>query len=67
MEFDFGIVNRAGIKHQAADALSRLPTNCSDRTILASDTPVMVATRLNKQFLSSLSFNAADDSHAEIN
>lgn len=36
-EFDFDVIHRAGIKHQAADTRSRLRTNWEDNTPLEGD------------------------------
>lgn len=66
MEFDLQIFHRAGIKHQAVNTLSRLPTNGSDRTLIEDDISVMVITWLNKQALISSIVDAANVSHAEI-
>lgn len=51
MKFDFKIVHTAGIKHHAADAFSRFPTNGSDRTVLEDDIPIMVVTPTNMKAL----------------
>lgn len=40
MEFDFDILNRAGGVHQAADALSRVPTMKADRNAVEDDLPI---------------------------
>ena len=40
-EFEFDIVHRAGIKHQAADALSRLETTSTDETELRDEIPTL--------------------------
>lgn len=44
MELDFKLVHRAEIKHEAADALFRLPTNGSHRTMLGNDITIMAVT-----------------------
>lgn len=67
MELDFKIVDRPVIKHKAADALTRLPTNGLDRTMLEDNIPVIVVARSNKQTLNSTSVDAAGGSHAQIN
>lgn len=41
-ELDFSIVYRSGIKHQEVDALSRLPTNRTDKTPLDDIVSVLV-------------------------
>lgn len=41
-EFVFNVVHCAGVKHPAADILSRLPTDCTDKTILKDELPVLV-------------------------
>ena len=40
LEYDFDVVHRAGIKHQAPDALSRLDTDAFDAQPLQDDLPV---------------------------
>ena len=42
-EFDFDVEHRAGIKHQAADALSRMTTTGLDTTPLGDDIPCFTA------------------------
>lgn len=44
MESDFEVVYKAVVKHQAADALSRLLTNGSYRTLLENDILIMAVT-----------------------
>lgn len=51
MGLDGETVHRAGIKHQATDAFSRLLANFSDRTMLKDDIPIMDVTRSSKQAL----------------
>lgn len=58
--------HRAGSKHQAADALSRLLTSCSDLNKLEEDIHVMVVTRSNMQALNFPNIDAVDSSDAEI-
>lgn len=41
MEYEFDIFYRAGIKHQAADTLSRLNTEGTDGSHIEDDIPVM--------------------------
>lgn len=67
MKFDFEIIHRAGIKNQAANALSRLPMNGSDCTLLEDNISIMVVTWSNMEALNSQSNDAADVSHAKIN
>ena len=40
-DFEYDVVHRAGIKHQAADALSRMPTDGSDQTPLDDAIPTL--------------------------
>ena len=40
-DFEYDIVHRAGVKHQAADALSRLPTNGTDQHPLDDGIPTL--------------------------
>lgn len=47
-ELEFDIVHRAGIKHQTADALSRIKTNSEDKTVL--DDEVQVFTKPQSLF-----------------
>lgn len=46
LEYDFEIVYRADVKHQAAGALFRLCTTGVDYTELEEEIPVMVETRM---------------------
>lgn len=39
--FDIVNIYRAGVKHLAADALSRLPTRGEDHTLLDDDLPIL--------------------------
>lgn len=64
---DFQNVHRAGIKHQAADAFSCLPTNGSFRTLLEDDIPASAVTQANKQALNPLMIDKAEGSHPKIN
>lgn len=41
LEFEFVVVHWAAIKHQAANALSRLPTTGNDDTLLNDDIPIL--------------------------
>ena len=41
--FEYDIVHRPGVKHQAADALSRLPTTGTDQTDLDDEIPTVAA------------------------
>lgn len=41
-KYEFDVVHRAGIKHQSADALSRLTTSGNDDTTLDDGIPVMI-------------------------
>lgn len=41
-EFDFDIVHRTGVKHQATEALSWLPIDGTDITLLYDELPVLV-------------------------
>lgn len=41
LQYDFDITHRAGIKHQAPDALSRLPTTASDESPVLNDLPLL--------------------------
>lgn len=41
-DFDFNVVHWDGVKHQADDNLSRLPTDCTDVTSLEDEPPVLV-------------------------
>lgn len=65
LEFDFEIVHEAEIKHRAADAVSGLPTNGSNRTMLEENIAVMADARKNKQVLNYASIDATDGSHAK--
>lgn len=67
MEADFKIGYRAKIKHQAADELSRLITNGSNRSILENDTPIMAVTRSSNKAWNSWKGDTADGRHAEWN
>lgn len=40
-------MHRAGVKHQAADALSRLPTTGADTTTLEDDLPLMAVQKMD--------------------
>lgn len=42
LEFHIDAVHRAGVRHQAADALSRVPSDGTNKTQLEDDLPVMV-------------------------
>lgn len=44
-EFELGIAHRADIKHKAVDALSRLSTNGTYKTLLDDKVPVLVLRR----------------------
>lgn len=66
VEYDFKIVLRAEIKHQAADAISSLHTNGSDRIILEDYIPVIFDTWSNKQALNFPSIDAAAASRNEV-
>lgn len=46
IQYDFEIAHRAGVKHQAADDLTRLPTVWVGNTELDVEMPVMVVTRM---------------------
>lgn len=55
-KFEFDVIRRAGIKHQAADTLPRLPTTGENHTVLKDDlhvlaieTPNSSSSDLNKQ------------------
>lgn len=39
-EFDSDVIHRAGVIHQAADALPRLPTGGTDKTTLENERPI---------------------------
>lgn len=41
MKYDFEIIHRAGVNHQAADTLSTLDTERKDASDVANDIPVM--------------------------
>lgn len=60
MKLDFEIVYGAGIKHQAANTLSSLPTNGSHGTALEKEISVMVFTLSNKRALNFPIIAAAD-------
>lgn len=49
LEFDYDIVHRAGVNHQAADALSRLPSDRTDKTLLEDDLPLLIVNTINKK------------------
>lgn len=66
MEYNFEFVHRAGFRHQAADELSNLRTNSSDRTLLEDYIPAIVINRSNKQAMSSSKGYTADGSHAKV-
>lgn len=40
-EFELGVIHYAGIEHQAADTLSRLPVTGKDRTLLEDDLSIL--------------------------
>ena len=42
-EYEYDVVHRPGIKHQAPDALSRLPTKGTDQSPLDDDIPCFIA------------------------
>lgn len=62
--FDIEVVHRAGIKQQASDALSSLPTNGSGHTTLEDDIPVTAVARSIKRALNSPCIDAADGFHS---
>lgn len=41
-EFEFNVLHRAGVKHQAVDALSRMPTGGADTTPIEDEIPITV-------------------------
>lgn len=47
IEYAFNIIHRAGVKHQASDALSKLRTSRVGNTELEDKIPVIVAPRVN--------------------
>lgn len=65
-EFDFEIDHRATFKHQAVDAIPRLPTNRLDHTLLEDDKHILAVTREKKKSFNSPTIAAADDSHVEM-
>lgn len=44
-EFDFEALHQADVKHEAADALSLLPTTRMDESLLEDDVPVLTITK----------------------
>lgn len=46
-EFEFDIIHRAGIKHQAVDALSQLKTKGVDTMPLQNEVPVLTISLLS--------------------
>lgn len=55
MEYDFDIVHRTGIKHQAADALPRLNIEATKDFNIGDDIPVFTGvTRAQSRHISSL-------------
>lgn len=46
-EFEFFIVHRAGIKHEAADALSRRQSSCDGETPLDDEIPILTIPQKN--------------------
>lgn len=67
MDFDSEIVHRAWASYQATDALSRLPKNGLDRTVLEDDTSITDVSRANEKNLKSPIIDASDSSKAEMN
>ena len=53
-EYEFDVVHRAGVKHQAADALSRLPTDGEDKAPLDDEIPVLVIQHDDEQTVSTV-------------
>lgn len=49
LESDFKVVHWAGIKHQVAGALSRLPTTAMDKSLLQDDVPVLMITKAQSE------------------
>lgn len=66
MKFDFEIIHRTGMKHQAADYSSRLSTSGSDRSNLKDTIPFTAVTGSDKQYFIRLHKDTRDSSHAEI-
>lgn len=67
MKFDFEVVQKSGIKCQAANVRSRLPTNGSNRAVLEDDIQIMAVTRSSKWDLIYYGEDKNGVSHAEIN
>lgn len=66
-EFNFEIIHRAGIKNQAADALSWLTENGLDRISHEDDIPFMAFIRSNKHAFNSPTIDGEYSTHADMN
>lgn len=49
LEYEFDVIHRAGVKHQAADSPCRLPTAGGDTSELEEKIPVMAVTWMKRQ------------------
>lgn len=67
MEYNFDIVNRAGVKHQAADALSRLLTKGTDNSDIYEEIPIMAVATPALKRLSNVQDSTPEQTFSETN
>lgn len=65
MEYYFDIAHRTGVKHQAADVLSRLRTRGTDQFDINDEISVMVVTTRVQMKLTKVQENAPKETHIE--